>query len=59
MLYASFWKPHESESEAHLSIADLVCATSQQHFRGQETELRGTQINRAAFKVMGDRKTTF
>lgn len=30
----------ESESHAHLSTADLVCATSQQHFRGQETALR-------------------
>lgn len=40
MLYTSFWKPHKSESEAHLSIADLVCAASQQHFRGQETALR-------------------
>lgn len=27
----------KSASAAHLSVADLVCATSQQHFRGQET----------------------
>lgn len=44
----------KSMSDSHLSTAALVCATSQQHFRGQ-----GTQINRAAFKLMGDRATTF
>lgn len=30
----------KSVSDSHLSIAYLVCATSQQHFRGQGTALR-------------------